>query len=458
MPYLDERAAGDSLWRLEENLSVQAFKGTIRTRNDQETHSLPPTIELARRQNPIRRIIAVDGSTVTKAVQNGFPKAEAALFNAAVIVIKVDELAKFDRDHIPSPSQLRDLERVETMSAVLPGQNVVGLQPNQDTPKKFYRQTVRQELNFRLDESHESLLETFHAITASVTGSGQKFQCPIDECELEPPGSTSTPTVSRQAKDSVCPCPLKEHLYSTDSLRTHERFHDFSSSEQAFTAFRMVTEHLLMTNILRYFHMNLPARCFDDTAFVVDGPLAIFGMPAWLKEHVQTEVARIHNDLVSQGRLGLLLIGLEKTGEFIDHLGEIDWDDATGQRQRLPNGTALVPTTEYIYRHIVPNPNSTKPYGQAVHYGRKIMYKNNAGQHAVVMTPIVNSSGTEPNSSNASAFPRLGDALDIIDDLYTHLYRDGFIPLIRANAHAAIPLRRGQGILADLFKDHAQTP
>ena len=137
------------------------IKGSISVRSDQMTYSLPPTIKLARRQNPIRRIIAVDGSTITKAVQNGFPRAEAALFNAAVIVIKVDELAEFDRDRIPSPSQLRDLEKVETMSAVLPGQNVVGLQPNEDTPKKFYRHTVRQELDFRLDESHESLLETF---------------------------------------------------------------------------------------------------------------------------------------------------------------------------------------------------------------------------------------------------------------------------------------------------------
>ena len=343
------------------------------------------------------------------------------------------------------------------MSAVLPGQNVVGTQANQDTPKKFYRHTVRQEMNFRLDDSHESLLETFHAITSDVTGPSQTFQCPIDECEPDPPGSTNIPKVPREAKDTLCPCHLKEQLYSTDSLRTHERFHDFSSSEQAFTAFRMVIEHLLMTNILRYFHKSLPARCFDDTAFVVDGPLAIFGMPAWLKEHIQSEVARIHNDLVSQGRLGLLLMGLEKTGEFIDHLEEIDWDDVAGQRQRLSNGTTLVPTTEYIYRHIVPNPNSTKPYGQAVYYGRKIMYKNHAGQHAVLMTPIVNQSGVEPNSFDISAFPRLGDALDIIDDLYSHLYRDGFIPLIRANAHAAIPLRRGQGILAELFRDHGQT-
>ena len=76
--------------------------------------------------------------TVIKTVQNGFPKAEAALFNAAVIIIKTDELSKFGGDYIPSPSQLRNLEKVNTMSAVLPGPNVVGRKPEEDTPKKFF--------------------------------------------------------------------------------------------------------------------------------------------------------------------------------------------------------------------------------------------------------------------------------------------------------------------------------
>ena len=144
-------------------------------------------------------------------------------------------------------------------------------------------------------------------------------------------------------------------------------------------------------------------------------------------------------------------MGIEKTGEFLDHLEELDWHQSEGPRQRLAHGTALVPTTEYIFRHIKPNPDSKKAYGQAVYYGRKILYKNRTGQHAVVMTPIVNRAGQEPNGTDLNAFPRLGEVLDIVDDLYTHLYQDGFIPLVRAHAHAAIPLRRGQHILADLF-------
>ena len=330
MPYRGELATGDSLWRLEENPSVKAFRGAIRVRNRGDNEGLPPAVEPARRQNDIRRIIAVDGSTVTKTVQNGFPMAEAALFNAAVIVIKIDELQRFDRDNIPSPSELRDLERVETMSAVLPGQNVVGLSAEQDAPKKFFRQTIREELNFKLDDDHESLLETFHAIAADAIRDNATFQCPIEDC-----GQGSAGKVPRRATDGPCECDRKIPLYSTDSLRMHERFHDHGTCEQAFTAFRMVTEHLLMVNIIRYFQRKLPPSCFDRTAFVIDGPLAIFGMPAWLKDHVQAEVTRIHNDLTQSGRPGLLLMGIEKTGQFTEHLEELDWRETEGQRQRL---------------------------------------------------------------------------------------------------------------------------
>lgn len=443
MPYENERATGDSLWRLEDNPSVKNFKGSIRVRDTQTEFELPTQIYPDRGRRSTKWIIGIDGSTVTKRVQNGFPKAEAALFNAAAILIDIAELSKFGGDYMPRPQQLRDLETVETMGAVLPGPNVVGINPGEETPKKFFRSTIRQELNFRLDPQHESLLETFLALTPE---DDKKLNCPIEDCDKD---------IFRPRSNTICACDQAEPLYPTDSLRTHERFYDNNSSEQAFTAFRMATEHLLLVNILRYFHQNKPLRWFDEVAFIMDGPLAIFGMPAWLKEHIQTDVARIHNDLVSKGHAGLLLIGIEKSGEFLDHLEELDWDSSEGPRQRLPNGTTFAPTTKHVFRHIRPNPDSDKAYGEAVNYGRKLLYKNTAGQHAVVMTPIVNEAGREPNGTDLIAFPRLGEALNIVDDLYTHLYRDGFIPLVRANAHAAIPLRQGQQILANLFEDNA---
>ena len=40
-----------------------------------------------------------------------------------------------------------------------------------------------------------------------------------------------------------------------------------------------------------------------------------------------------------------------------------------------------------------------------------------------------------------------------MDELSTYLYEDGFAPLVRAHAHAAIPLKAGTGLLANIFKD-----
>ena len=441
MPYENEYATGESLWRLLENESVKQFRGEILVRNSPEPHEFPPSLDIERKMDSVKRIIAIDGSDVLHQVQNGFPRAEASLVNIAGVVIKIDALRAIGRDDIPSPSQLRNLETVETMSAVLPGQNVVGKADEQETPTKYFRSTMRKEFEFMLDPEHESLLDTFLEITKKARQSGAKFSCPIVDCDRQ---------VNRPYADSVCPCEKQEIIYPTDSLRIQERFYDNASSQQAYTAFRQVVEHLLMVNILRYFHQRNHA-IFDDMAFIMDGPLAIFGMPAWLKQHIQDEVARIHQDLIDQGRPGLLLMGIEKTGDFVTHFEELDWLQTEGVRQRLDNGSILVPTTDYIYRYINPNTNTDKPYGDAVYYGRKLLYKNKMGQHAVVMTPIVNEEGRKPNSVSPQVFPRLNDALSIVDSLYTHLYQDGFAPLVRANAHAAIPLRMGHRILDSLF-------
>ena len=81
------------------------------------------------------------------------------------------------------------------------------------------------------------------------------------------------------------------------------------------------------------------------------------------------------------------------------------------------------------------------------------MYKNGLGQHSVVMTPIVNAEGEDRDCVDEEAYPRLGEALDIMDEFSTYLYEDGFAPLVRAHAHAAIPLKAGIGLLTEMFAD-----
>ena len=401
----------------------------------------PAELDPPRGANAVTRLIVIDGSTVTSTVRNGYPGAEAALLQLAAVVINIEELKSIRPGEIPRPSKIRDMENCTTLDAVLPGRNVVRRDIDGDSPERYFRFTVNDMMSgSKVELGHESLVETMRSITPPK----KSFQCPVRECENEIPPLEGA---------GMCPCDKQEDVFETDSLRLHERFEDYGSSEQAYTATRQVVEQLTLINILRLFKRNNWWKMLDRTAFVLDGPLAVFGMPARLKSHIQAEVRSIHEDAIRQGGSGVLLFGVEKSGHFIDHLKALDHSDFEGPRSRLLPGTAMAPDREYIHRHIVLRPVEAKPHGDVTDWGRRVIYKNKLGQHSVVMTPIVNAEGQDRDCVDVAAYPRVGEVLDIMDELSTYLYEDGFAPLVRAHAHAAIPLRSGTGLLAQLFED-----
>ena len=447
MPYEGEYATGHTLARLVANPAVRDFEGQIKKSTPADAPALPARITPHRGSRRTRSLIALDGSVVTERVENGHPGAEASLLNIAAVVIALDKMrelstrGKSAADPIPSPSEVRDLERCETLSAVLPGRNVIGKSPGTDTPKRFFRKVVHREISgATLSADHETLLETLQAITHHRQA---PIQCPGDSCELQ-----VTPS-SERSQCSAC----GETVYPSDSLRCHERFEDYGSSEQAFTMVRIVVEHLSMINLIRWFESRGRMRALDAVAFVMDGPLAIFGMAAWLKKHIQDELARLHQLALEQGGAGVLVMGVEKHGMFMDHIAALDWASRQGERSRIKPGTVLAPDVRYIHQHVALRPPDAKPYGDATYYGRHLMYKSISGLHAALTLPVVNSQGRDPACVDEAAYPRAGDALDLIDELGTHLYKDGFAPLARAHQHAAIPLRRGAEILASIFTD-----
>ena len=442
MPYENEFATGESLWRLVESASVKEFEGVIRYGGPEEAAEPPATVTPPRGQSEINRIIVIDGSTVPRPVRNAYPGAEAALLNLAAVVINLQMLRDIPPGAIPRPSTMRDIEHCRTFDAVLPGRNVVREGVADDTPKHFFRFTIHQMLSDRrVDDDHETLIETMRAIVQPPRSS---FPCPGEDC------SKRIPTLEGV---SVCACEKCEQVFETDSLRLYERFEDFGSSAQAYTATQQVVEHLAMVNIMRFFERRGWWSAFRTTAFVMDGPLAIFGMPAWLKLYLQREIARLHEEVVKRGDPGVLLFGVEKSGMFLEHLKALDQSDYEGPRARVESGLALAPDRAYTHRHIALRPQEAKAHGVETDYGRRVLYKNRLGQHSVVMTPIVNTEGANRDCVEVAAYPRLGEALDIMDEFSTYLYEDGFVPLVRAHAHAAIPLKAGIGLLAELFEE-----
>ena len=442
MPYEGERARGLSISRLMDSRAVREFDAEIvKNSPDSETHSLPQVLVPECPPMPIRRLLALDGSTVQHTVENGFPGAEACVLNFAAVLLELENMRRLATNPIPSPRVIRDLERDSTLSSVLPGRNIIGKHHYADSPRRFFRYTVYRDLSqATLASGHETLLETLQRVAAGRVST--EIRCANDGCERR-----VVPT------DTIDTCECGEPIFPTDGLRAHERFEDYGSSAQAYTAVQTTVEHLALLNIMRWLELHAPYSAFNDTGFVLDGPLAIFGMPAWLASYVQREIERIDKKVRRNGGHGVLLMGVEKTGMFVDHLATLDWTDSGGKRSRIPNGTAFVPDKRYIHQSIVLRPLDAKFHGEDTYYGRHILYKSRGGQHAVVTTPQVNEAGHDPDCVEESAFPRIADVLDLLDELGTFLYQDGFAPLVRAHAHAAIPLRVGTELLSSFFGD-----
>jgi hypothetical protein len=354
---------GEGLIALQKSKALHEFEGTIGTKADARTKDEPPVVNVQRNDWLPLRVVAIDGSTLTQKIQNGFPGAEASLLMLSVVFIDISELANIDDKTIPSPRVFNDMDSATTLDGVLPGSNIVRANHPDDSPVNFFRSTVQEVLSGALDTSHETLLETFRVITAGRTAD---IRCPIDGCDHKYKTGAGT---------YVCDCELKQTLFETDAFRFHERFNELGSNGEVHGEVRHVLEVLALVNILRFFEDENRLHFLKNCAFVLDGPLAVFGQPAWIAPYVRKEIQRISAKSLKHNGCHLLLFGIEKSGQYMTHFSDIDWTDEGGARSKFYSRTAIIPNAKYINRNVVFRPTDAKPSGIDTYFGRKVLYK-----------------------------------------------------------------------------------
>lgn len=438
MPYEYEFASGDSLIALQKSKALSEFEGVIRVADEDRAKDPAPVVDCERTSWLPKRVIAIDGSNVSHKVRNGFPGAEASIVMLSVVFIDVSRLAAIEPNEIPSPKVFTEMDSAHTLDEVLPGANIVRSSVPNDTPTEFFRAKVFDALGGRLDPSHESVLETLRAISARK----DNISCPIEGCGKR---------YSQGTGQFDCPCERKAALFETDAFRFHERFNELGSNGEVHGEVRHVLEVLSLVNILRFFEHPSRIQHLRDCAFVLDGPLAVFGQPASIAPYIRREIMRISQKCRKETGKDLLIIGVEKTGQYVNHFQDLDWTDE-GPGERFAAQTVLIPDAAYVNRNIVFRPVNAKPSGADTYFGRKVFYKTRSRSRAVLNLAMVNDQSADFSDISSTAFPRLGDALNVLDHLSTYLYQDGFMPLVRAHAHAAIPLKRGTDIIQGLFQ------
>jgi hypothetical protein len=444
MPFEGEAPSYKAIKRLASNPKVQEILGAIRLPENQDLID-PETLkaQIASSDFVPRLAIAIDGSWQDYQPQKGFPGAELAYLTVSTVVIDVRKLVELSgkQVHQPPPTEYRRIENTESVDAVLPGCNVVlHTQPH---ARASFRRVLYDALVEQVGwEGCESLLQTYEALLAHREEANPG--CPWEEC------SKPNPKQFRGFGIYKCSCGERD-IYSTDSLRIYEGINPTGSSGKAFGEVMQVLERIKLVHVLRMIEQKELLPVLSQIAFVVDGPLAVYGHPAWLSHCIYKELRRINGELRKRGLPDLLVVGIEKSGVFAEHLQRLD-QDSSGAPNKIPRQSVYLLTDQYIKRNIILS-ESKEQYGSQTYFGRKFFYKTRAGSLLVGAVPFLEDAHRNTRVADAAQFPRLPDVLALLDRLETTRYPNALIPLTAAHAEATLPMNIGRKILESLARD-----
>ncbi len=413
----------------------------------------------------IHYVVAIDGSNLAANSDKSYPGAELCYLTVASVLLDMKKIQKIAQSDFIDPVELRKTEDNTSFESAFPGCNII--LDEEDDAKSSLRRVLFEELGRqKIFSNGETLLETYEYLFQSrLNTSNTRPKSPIENFENE--------DMTYGLGEYICPHSGKV-LFSTDAMRIHELMNPVGSSGEMYNQIMSVVEKLCLINILRCFEKEGWLADLKNMAFIVDGPLAIFSVSAWLSSAISKELERINNLQKQITKQDMILIGIEKTGLFCNHFEHIDIenyvvannftnqvssleiDDSTsdinvGTQGRVPPQSIILIDDKYIKENIKPS-KSTKPYGEDTYFGRKFFYKTRTGHRLVPVVCCFNDSQRDLSTCNPNQFPRLKDIAILLDELSSNRYPNSISPLISAHAEAAIPLNLGKRIFEDMAR------
>jgi len=443
MPYDGEYATYRPLHRIAECQRVKGLLARSKVLDVEQATRAPEPVEAPPQVAALPRLIlAIDGSYAEVDVKNGYPGAKVGYCTAASVLLDMHLIRELDAVRPVDPVEFRKAEQAASVDAALPGSNVVTRR--QSTARASFREELYDLFtDIVVDEDDRTnLLSTYEALLALKPTTNPQ-SCPYEESH----GCTAKFTVGPGY--TTCPA-CGRSVYSTDALRIHERFRDIGTNGEAFGLVMQVVERLLVVHFLRYFERRNLLQRLTSLAFFVDGPLAVFGPPAWLSAALSRELKSLNQKVQAAAGQDLLILGIEKTGAFVQHFEEIDQTETPGQQLFAARHYMLL-TDGYIKERIL-HSDSGKRYGEDTYFGRKFFYKAQSGARIVASIPFLSDVQDTIDGDDISLYPQFAAVCTLLDRVVSSRYANAVSPLIAANAQAAIPLQLGSKVLTQLAK------
>lgn len=444
MPYEGEFAGYRALQRLADAERVKQLlsRARVHAPASGEPAALPTQAPTAIDALP-QFVVAIDGSQSEVDVRNGYPGAKVGYLSVASVLLDLEAINALDEWRPADPVEFRKTEQAATIDAALPGSNVVTR--THTSARVAFREEVYDVFHNGIVDSQDltPLLDTYEALLAF------KPRTRLQECPYALENGCSHHYAIGHGLSS-CACTRKQTVWSTDALRSHEAFRDTGTNGEAFGEIMQVWERVLLVHLLRAFERSDMLSRVHRLAFFLDGPLALFGHPAWLSAAISSELQRLNAKVREATGKDLVIVGVEKSGAFVTHFDELDQSETSGVARFAPQDYLLL-TDHYIKQRVIFSA-SEKRYGLDTYFGRKFFYKTKSGARIVASIPFLDPKQDTLETADVSLYPAFPVTCALLDKLVSSRFPNALAPIVSAHAQAAIPLHLGAKVLEQLAK------
>lgn len=361
---------------------------------------------------------------------------------AMIIVREYQKLANPDSAYV-DPFKVAQLHKdAVAVSIPLPGANIV--YDNCPAVASGFRRAIFEQCG---DERTNWVKgEKFSIIDFLFDLCGETIQlrgCP--SCGARPDDIFS---FERDSQSCVCPA-CKSEIYVTDILRIHEQLAEFGDNSPAMTRFMNVFEHLLIASLVNMLYRK-NRSLLSRMAFILDGPLAIFGQPAKIHARLMSFYDKVRKGMLADGFTEPVIMGAQKNGVLADHCRQIN--------SFVEPETFMLVSDKYRSQYIQRSKESVENFGHETYYGQDIFFKTQKGSLFALALPYpcAKKGDRHEFSLNKSRKELYGDNLDrafaLVREFECDLYSNSLVPVILAHRHASISLMPGGNVLSLLAR------
>ena len=446
MPYSREIASKGGHSDFVRNPDVQNFLAAceyMKPPSDEEAKALAATFtDAPNGSSPALPtfVVASDASKSDAPINDKLPSTQLGFIKVSHVLVSLDKYAELidPKTRFVDPFKAAGLHRnAKAITYVLPGSNIKyqgALTVKDGFRKALYDQfsANRRDENNRLVLTETLLLLNNNSIQIKI--------CPGCGAKIE------NLSFSLTQMTNACP-KCSSTVFVTDWLRLHEGITDFGDNTNAMTRMMNAVEHLLLAAFLLEILNNSP-KALSKIAFVIDGPLALFGEPAKLHKRLMALIYEANAKLLSLGEDPVLIIGLQKTGNVMDHARLIE--------RFLPKGKGVFRIIDDLYRntYITGSDSPSANFGNETYYGQDFLFKTERNRIFNFALPYPfpdKEAGETAFAQQKIDLGRYGSltqrACDLIRHFELDLYDNAIVPVALAHRHASISLTPGGKVL-----------